>query len=280
VIQNQISSYVTEGSVSEIEQGGILGIVLSESVAKELSLAVGDTFFSLFASNNLMLPKQRKSKLLATFRTDFPEFDQSIAWTNFESLRKLSAFENPTEYRVYFRSETDRHTVINDLKISLSDRYEVVEVAELYPELFHWLSLFDLNRLIILIVVMGVAFFTLITTLISQIIERRISLALLISMGADPSSLRLIFTRIGGYYLQVGLFWGCFSALLLTSIQNRFGWLTFPNPEEYYSSEIIFSITFTDWLVYSFSFLVAGYLVIFVTSFAIVKIKATSLLRI
>lgn len=280
VTRNQISTYLTQGSVSEIGQAGILGIVLSESEARRLSLAVGDTFFTLFTSNNLTLPKQRKSTLLATFRTDFPEFDQSIAWTDFESLRTIVSNANQTEYRVYFKGETNRKATIGTLKNLLSDRFEVVEVASLYPELFHWLSLFDLNRLIILVVVMGVAFFTLITTLISQIIERRISLALLISMGADPSSLRLIFIRIGGYYLQVGLFWGCLLAFMLTSFQNHFGWLTFPNPEEYYSSEIIFLIPLVDWLIYSASFLAAGYLVIFVTSFAIVRIKATSLLRI
>lgn len=280
VMQNQISTYITEGAVSEIGQAGVLGIVLSESEARKLSLAVGDTFFTLFTSNNLTLPKQRKSTLLATFRTDFPEFDGSIAWTDFESLRKIVSNENQTEYRVYFENEVDRQAIIGTLKDALSDRFEVVEVESLYPELFHWLSLFDLNRLIILIVVMGVAFFTLITTLISQIIERRISLALLISMGADPSSLRLIFMRIGGYYLQAGLFWGCLLAFMLTSFQNHFGWLTFPNPEEYYSSEIIFLIPLADWLIYSASFLAAGYLVIFVASFAIVKIKATSLLRI
>lgn len=253
--------------------------ILSETIANESGLNIGDDFFLLFNSST-GVPKQRKFRLAATFQTDFPNYDQQLVYTSLSTLRGVIKDNLISEYSLYARDDQDSLRLLESIDPTVFDFFEASFLADRYPDLYQWIELFDLNILIILVVVLGVAFFALITTLISQIIERRTSLGLLISMGASQSQLRVIFSQLGGYYLMVGSFYGTIAAWALISLQNHFQFLKFQNPEEYYITHIPFELRLSDTFIFLILFILIGYFVIQISSRLLRRLNPIQLLRI
>jgi len=273
-----VEDYLLRGGLNGFS-GSEFNAILSETTANESGLNIGDDFFLLFNSSS-GVPKQRKFRLAATIQTDFPTYDQQLVFTSLSTLRRVIQDDLISGYSLYTRDDQDPLTLLESMDPMAFDFFEVSFLADRYPDLYQWIELFDLNILIILVVVLGVAFFALITTLISQIIERRTSLGLLISMGASQSHLRMIFSQLGAYYLIVGSFYGTLSAWVMILLQNQFQFLKFQNPEEYYITNIPFELSLSDTLIFLILFILIGYIVIHVSSRALRRLNPIQLLRI
>jgi lipoprotein-releasing system permease protein len=273
-----VGDYLHRGEFSRFVDSEFTAI-LSETMANESGLKIGDDFFLLFNSST-GVPKQRRFRLAATFQTDFPTYDQQLAFTSLSTLRGIIKDDLISEYSLYTRDDQDPLTLLESMDPLVFDFFEVSFLTDRYPDLYQWIELFDLNILIILVVVLGVAFFALITTLISQIIERRTSLGLLISMGASQFQLRVIFSQLGGYYLIVGAFYGTFAAWVLILLQNHFQFLKFQNPEEYYITHIPFELGIFDTLIFLVLFILIGYIIIQISSRVLRRLNPIQLLRI
>ena len=273
-----VGDYLHRGEFSRFVDSEFTAI-LSETMANESGLKIGDDFFLLFNSST-GVPKQRKFRLVATFQTDFPTYDQQLVFTSLSTLGKVVKDDLISEYSLYTRDDQDPLTLLESMDPMVFDFFEVSFLADRYPDLYQWIELFDLNILIILVVVLGVAFFALITTLISQIIERRTSLGLLISMGASQPQLRMIFSQLGAYYLIVGAFYGTLAAWVLILLQNHFQFLKFQNPEEYYITHIPFELGLFDTLLFLILFILIGYIIIPISSRVLRRLNPIQLLRI
>lgn len=273
-----IGDYLVRGEFNRFSDSKFTAI-LSETIASESGLNIGDDFFLLFNSSN-GVPKQRKFRLSATYQTDFPTYDQQLVFTSFSTLGEVVKDNLISEYSLYTRDDQDPLTLLESMDPLVFDFFEVSFLADRYPDLYQWIELFDLNILIILVVVLGVAFFALITTLISQIIERRTSLGLLISMGASQSQLRVIFSQLGAYYLIVGTSYGTLTAWALILLQNHFQFLKFQNPEEYYITHVPFELGLLDTLIFLILFMLIGYIIIQISSRVLRRLNPIRLLRI
>ncbi len=273
-----VGNYILRGDFNRLSDSEFSAI-LSETIANESGLDIGDDFFLLFNSST-GVPKQRKFRLAATFQTDFPTYDQQLVFTSLGTLRGVIKDDLISEYSLYTWDDQDPLTLLESMDPLVFDFFEVSFLADRYPDLYQWIELFDLNILIILVVVLGVAFFALITTLISQIIERRTSLGLLISMGASQSQLRVIFSQLGTYYLMVGSFYGTLAAWALILLQNHFQFLKFQNHEEYYITYIPVEFGIFDILKFLILFILIGYIVIQISSRVIRRLNPIQLLRI
>lgn len=273
-----IGDYLVRGEFNRFSDSKFTAI-LSETIASESGLNIGDDFFLLFNSSN-GVPKQRKFRLSATYQTDFPTYDQQLVFTSFSTLGEVVKDNLISEYSLYTRDDQDPLTLLESMDALVFDFFEVSFLADRYPDLYQWIELFDLNILIILVVVLGVAFFALITTLISQIIERRTSLGLLISMGASQSQLRVIFSQLGAYYLIVGTSYGTLTAWALILLQNHFQFLKFQNPEEYYITHVPFELGLLDTLIFLILFMLIGYIIIQISSRVLRRLNPIRLLRI
>lgn len=273
-----VGDYIVRGEFNTFSDS-MFTAILSETIASESGLNIGDDFFLLFNSSN-GVPKQRKFRLSATYQTDFPTYDQQLVFTSLSTLGEVVKDNLISEYSLYTRDDQDPLTLLESMDALVFDFFEVSFLADRYPDLYQWIELFDLNILIILVVVLGVAFFALITTLISQIIERRTSLGLLISMGASQSQLRVIFSQLGAYYLIVGTSYGTLTAWALILLQNHFQFLKFQNPEEYYITHVPFELGLFDTLIFLILFMLIGYIIIQISSRVLRRLNPIRLLRI
>lgn len=100
------------------------------------------------------------------------------------------------QVRDYDRLEETTYQIAADLN-GIEDKYGedycVRNVEELNPQIFSWLSILDVNIWVILILMAGVAGFTMVSGLLIIIIERTSMIGVLKSLGANNTTIRKVF---------------------------------------------------------------------------------------
>jgi lipoprotein-releasing system permease protein len=105
------------------------------------------------------------------------------------------------------------------------------------PEIFDWLSVLDMNVIVILILMLVVAGFSMISGLLIIILEKASMIGTLKALGQNNSSIRKIFLYFSSFLIGKGLFWGNILAIGLCLIQHYFG-IAKLNPEVYYLTKV------------------------------------------
>ena len=108
---------------------------------------------------------------------------------------------------------------------------------ELYPQVFAWLDLLDTNVWVILILMTGVAGFTMISGLLIIILERANMIGVLKALGADNTSVREIFLTFSVFLIGRGMLWGNLAGLGCCLVQLLFEPVRL-DPVTYYVSAV------------------------------------------
>ena len=96
----------------------------------------------------------------------------------------------------------------------------VRQISEIYPGLFDWLALLDLNVLVVMVLMMAVAGFNMISGLLIILFERISMIGLLKALGMRTVSICKVFIYRGGAIVLRGMVWGNVVALVLLAVQK------------------------------------------------------------
>ena len=148
-----------------------------------------------------------------------------------ESKGKSLAFEARFGGFVPGRSSTIKGQTDRDGNYAIS--YPITEV---YPQVFSWLELLDINVWIILALMVCVAGFTMISGLLIIILERTQMIGTLKALGARNKAIRKTFLWFAVFIISQGLFWGNIVGIGIVLVQQHTGLITL-DPRTYYVSE-------------------------------------------
>ena len=123
--------------------------------------------------------------------------------------------------------------------------YCVLNVEQLNPQIFAWLGILDVNIWVILILMIGVAGFTMVSGLLIIIIERTSMIGVLKSLGANNLTIRKLFLWLAVFLIGKGMLWGNVIGLAFYFIQKWFGLFRL-DPETYYMDTV--PVSFNLWL--------------------------------
>lgn len=115
--------------------------------------------------------------------------------------------------------------------------YFVQNIEQLNPQIFEWLGLLDLNVWVILILMVGVAGFTMISGLLIIIIERTNMIGILKALGANNFTIRKVFLWFSVFLIGKGMIWGNAIGLLFCVLQSQFHIFKL-DPESYYVDSV------------------------------------------
>ena len=195
------------------KEGDPPGIILGVELAKHLSVSLNDSIQVISPLGTVtpmgMMPKMRRFRVKGIFYSGMYEFDNTMAYVSLESAQK-------------FFSMGDR---VTGIEIKTNDIYKVKEVGqeirrkmgfpfwtkdwmEMNRNLFSALRLEKIAMFIILVLIVLVAAFNIISTLIMVVMEKNKDIAILKSMGASSRSILKIFTIEGGVIGVVGTILG------------------------------------------------------------------------
>ncbi len=247
------ADYLKEGEMPVFGDTASSGsLLLSRAVAGRMNIGVGDKVNMYFVQDNV---KARRFTVKGLYETNLAEMDNIVAITDIYTVRRLNGWADDKCTGVeislsdYEFLDVVRDSVVGVLEEATLQNYEklyVQTVEEMNPALFAWLDILDGTVWVILVLVLGVAGFTMISGLLILILEKSNLIGVLKALGSQDVSIRKIFLYYAMFIIGRGMFWGNVIALALSLLQYHFGIVSL-DPEMYYMDRV--PIGFTWWLI-------------------------------
>ena len=261
-------------------------VLISNSVAKKLRIGVGDKIYTYFCNQKI---KVRRVIVTGIFNTDFDDFDSNYLLGSLTLLQGVNGWsENTGNYVVINVKDTAQIPALSYLLFSklaasaynTDNRtvYNVTNTTQTNASFFSWLSLLDMNVIIIICLMAIVSGFTLISVLLMIVLERIKLIGLLKTLGADGSMIRRIFILLTQKLILRSLIIGNVLGISLALVQKYFHIIKL-NSEAYYMPYVPIQI---DWLTIALlnvCVFVAAYLTLLGPSHIISSIKPSTTLR-
>ncbi|MFH0759886.1 MAG: FtsX-like permease family protein [Bacteroidota bacterium] len=253
-------------------------VILSRQLCNLLKLKLNDDLRMYFISGNHVLG--RKFRIVGIYETGLEDFDNTYVLGDIHHIRRLNQWDEGEigglEILITDFDELDR--LGKEVYQSIGFDLDASTVKQLYPQIFDWLSLQDINVLIILSLMVLVAGITMISTLLILILERTNTIGILKALGMHNPSIRKIFLYQSVVIIGLGMFFGNLIGLGLSLLQKTFGLITLPQ-ESYYMSVVPISLDGWDILLLNAGTLVVCYLMLLVPSLIITRITPINAIR-
>jgi len=149
--------------------------------------------------------------------------------------------------------------------------YYVQSIEQMNPQIFAWLDLLDLNVWVILILMVGVAGFTMISGLLIIILERTQMSGILKALGANDFTIRKVFLWFSVFLIGKGMLWGNAIGIVFCILQSQFGLFKL-DPETYYVSMVPVSMNIWLFLLINAGTLLTSVLMLVGPSYLITKL--------
>ncbi|MDR1632921.1 MAG: ABC transporter permease [Dysgonamonadaceae bacterium] len=278
--------YLLEGEILHIHPDSLTtNILVSKKIADKLNLKLGDSFLTYFVRQDDVSP--RKFRISGIYQTNFSDYDKLFVLVDIKQIRRINQWDadmaSGLEMTVKNYEQSDQ--TANDLYFDLQSRadrlgnvFYVRSVKQLNPMIFAWLDVLDMNVVVILILMILVAGFSMISGLIIIILERANMIGTLKALGENDAGIRKIFLYVSAFLIAKGLFWGNLIALSVCFIQKHTGILKL-DPETYYLSEVPVEINWMYVLFINLGTLIITLLLLIAPSYLVAKISPAKTIR-
>ncbi|MEP7170814.1 MAG: FtsX-like permease family protein, partial [Bacteroidota bacterium] len=157
-------------------------------------------------------------------------------------------------------------------------KFKTETIKELYPQIFNWLDLLNINVIIIIVLMIIVAGINMISTLLIIILENTPMIGMLKAIGAEDISIRKIFLYVSVYIITIGLVIGNVFALTLSFLQWKYGIVTLPQ-ESYYVSVAPVDFSFMKIIFLNIGTIILCSLMLIIPSMYVSKIRPVKAIR-
>jgi len=218
-----------EGSFSALKPGSF-GIVLGDELAGSLGVGLGDRLTMFIPQATVTpfgtLPRFRSFKIVGVFHVGGGYgFDKSVAYVNMRDAQKLFTMGNTVSgLRLRISNLYAAPKVSNELMRTLSSRYIVSNWTQQYGSFFKAIKMEKTMMFVILLLIIAVAAFNLVSTLVMVVNDKRAEIAILRTLGATPRNIMATFVVqgcvVGIVGTILGLIGGVLLALNVTEVVN------------------------------------------------------------
>lgn len=211
-------------------------IVISEYTAKQLQLKVNDRVLIYFFKGEDQKPRPDKLTIVGLYKTNMEEYDKLYAIGDLTLVQRLNGWDGGEigGYEIFLKDYHAMGRVNNEIFEALPSEWGSKTIRDIYPNIFDWLQLQDVNRDVVLGVMIIIAIINLITCLIIMVLERTRMIGVLKAVGATDWTVQKIFTMQGVIITAVGIFLGLIIGLGICVLQQKTGFLTFWDENAYY----------------------------------------------
>ena len=279
---SSFSKYIRKGKILTINETVSNQVIISEYLSKKLSLDLNDKFkATFFKPNSSSIPNERIFEVSGIFSSGLIEFDETYFIGDIKHIQKMNKW-NSNQFgnvEIFLKNYSQLENVSNQLYKKTSAEINVLSIVNRFPEIFNWMALFDINVLLIIIIMILVGGINMITALLVTVLEKTSIIGVLKTLGSSNKSMRTIFLINGAYLISLGLVIGNFIALGLIFIQNYTGFIKL-DPDTYYVSELPFDFNLMTLLILNISVLVFCFTMLIIPSFIISKISPSKSIKI
>ncbi len=259
-------------------------VLISRLLADKLHLKVGDAIYTYYIQENV---RARRLKIAGIYETNFSEYDKLFLMSDLYTVNRLNGWQ-PDQVSGIELSIAD-YDRLDDMRYAVSDvvdtlvdcygnTYFTQTIRDLNPQLFAWLDVLDMTVWVILVLMLGVAGFTMISGLLIIIMERTNMIGILKALGASNRSIREIFLYFSVFIIGKGMLWGNVLALLFCLSQKYLRWVKL-DPANYYLDAMPIHFNVGLWLLLNVSTLILSVWMLVGPSYLISRIHPAKSIR-
>lgn len=259
-------------------------VLVSRTIADKLHLKTGDKIYTYYIEDNV---RARRLTIAGIYQTHFTAYDDLFLITDLYTVNRLNSWQpgqvSGVELAVddYSMLEAVKEEVrsVLDMQIdAYGGVYYTQTVEESNPQIFAWLDLLDMNVWVILILMTGVAGFTMISGLLIIILERTNMIGVLKALGADNLSIRRIFLSFSVFLIGRGMLWGNIVGLALCFVQSQFHLFRL-DPATYYVDRVPVEFNIWIYLLLNLCTLLVSVLMLVGPSYLVTRIHPAQSIR-
>ncbi len=259
-------------------------VVLSRALADKLKLKLGDKIDTYFFQENI---RARRLLIAGIYQTDLSEYDNLFLITDIYTVNRLNQWTvkqaSGLELTLHDYGRLDDATWrigdwLQQRESRAGEELCVRNIEQLNPGIFAWLGILDVNIWVILVLMIGVAGFTMISGLLILIIERTSMIGVLKSLGADNRTIRHLFLWFAAFLIGRGMLWGNVIGLTFYFVQRYSGVFKL-DPSTYYMDTVPVSFSLGLFLLLNVGTLLASVGMLIGPSYLITRIRPADSMR-
>ena len=208
------------------------GIILGAKLARQLETNVGDSVKLVSSEQRLTpigdVPRIKKLEVIGIFESGISGYDEVLAFIDYRLLQKIYRMQNKiTGLGVSIRNPENAQDVADDFG-ELSEDYIVGNWADENKSIFQVMRIEKIGLFLILSLIIVVAAFNIISSLIMLVLEKSREIAILKALGAKDSGIRRIFFFQGLVIGSLGTIGGVLVGLAICWILMSFDIIDIP----------------------------------------------------
>ncbi|MGU9978018.1 MAG: lipoprotein-releasing ABC transporter permease subunit [Candidatus Oxydemutatoraceae bacterium WSBS_2016_MAG_OTU14] len=287
---SNLEQYLSQNAMDKLRAKS-WNVILGQTLARSLRVGVGDKVI-LLSSQTLQtpigaVPRLRRLEVVGILNTGMSQFDSHVALVHIKDAQLITqAKESVTGIQLRYDNLFEAPEISQDLRLRLGSHYWVSSWVDRNRDFFKALEMEKLLLLIIMTLIVAVAAFNIISSLMMLIFEKRGDIAILKTLGMPRSGIVKIFMTqgciIGLSGVSMGILGGIALAVnverIVAGIENLTGH-KFLSPEVYPITEVPSLLLFGDVAVTALIAFVLTVLATIYPSFYAAKMQASEALR-
>jgi len=229
---------------------GEFGIILGKDLARALGAFQGDKITLIVPSATVtptgILPRLRRFTVVGIFEAGMYEYDSTLALVHIKDAARLFRMgDDVTGVRLKLTDMFRSNVITQQLVEDLSEDYYISDWTRQHANFFRAVKIEKITMFVILMLIVGVAAFNLVSTLVMVVVDKEADIAILRTLGATPSTILGIFIVQGAIIGVIGTLLGTIGGVTLSlnidtiipAIEQMLG-MKFLSAEVYYISEL------------------------------------------
>lgn len=224
----RLKPYLAEGRWLHFEDSSYSKeIIVSRPLATELLINLGDTITVYFISGDDGAKTYRKLKVVGIYKTGIEEYDKLFVIGDLALIRRINnwAPDQTGGYEIFLSDYKKIDTTSTLLADALPYEWNARSIRKVYPNIFDWLNIQDMNRDVIFIVMAIVAIINLVTCLLILILERTRMVGVLKALGASDGLIQKIFLYHATVITTLGIGIGFVLGIGICILQSKYGFI-------------------------------------------------------
>jgi len=254
---SEVAAKLVSGSLETL-QSGEYGIVLGVELARYLGVWKGDRITVVTPEAGItpagILPRLKRFTVIGLFEVGMYEYDRNLALIHLDDAGRLLRLDGAVSgVRLKLRDLFQAPRVVREVAGMLGGAFTVSDWTREHANFFRAIQTEKRVMFIILLLIVAVAAFNIVSTLVMTVNDKQADIAILQTLGATPRSIMAVFivqgALIGVVGTLLGLAGGIALALnvetLVPAIERLFG-IRFLSPDVYYISDLPSDLHWSD----------------------------------
>lgn len=278
---NFLKKNLTEGKYDLLSDSSI---IIGKKLANKLSVKTGDKL-TVFALKNDKIPSAenmpniKKYIVTGIYESGMSEYDDLTAYCNLSSAQDLfNLGDNITGYDIKLKDISSINTTAASLAAILDKPHYIRTIYQTHRNIFTWIEMQKKPVPLVLGLIIIVAVFNIISTLLMMVMEKTNAIGILKSLGANKKKIVSVFLIHGVFISLAGVILGNSLAFIITYLQLKFSIISLPS-SVYFMSTVPIKLSLYNFVIVSCITFALGVVASVIPSIIASKIQPINALR-